>query len=151
MSGYSELLKDPRWQEKRREIIQRDYGFCTDCHGQGGELHVHHLYYKSGLAPWEYPNSAYITLCKFCHKVEHDRFLSYVGPDRDFSLKKEGFRAKDFEDMCYSAILVAASINPESSILRIAREGVARRKKNFEDYVSRMAAYPDVELPSRWV
>ncbi len=34
-------------------------------------LHVHHLYYKVGLKPWEYENEALITLCWKCHEETH--------------------------------------------------------------------------------
>jgi len=34
-------------------------------------LHVHHKYYKYGLLPWEYPDSALITLCWPCHESLH--------------------------------------------------------------------------------
>ncbi|OYU56916.1 MAG: hypothetical protein CFE25_06740 [Chitinophagaceae bacterium BSSC1] len=34
-------------------------------------MHVHHLYYKVGLKPWEYDNDALITLCWKCHEEIH--------------------------------------------------------------------------------
>ncbi|MEJ8803423.1 hypothetical protein [Pontibacter sp. H249] len=34
-------------------------------------LHVHHKYYQSGLAPWEYPDDALLTLCLVCHENLH--------------------------------------------------------------------------------
>jgi hypothetical protein len=34
-------------------------------------LHVHHLYYKVGLNPWEYDDDALITLCWKCHEEIH--------------------------------------------------------------------------------
>ena len=67
-------------------------------------MHVHHLYYESGLMPWEYPDSALITLCPYCHRIEHERFDQYIGPERDFLLRKEGFRAKDYEDLVFEMV-----------------------------------------------
>lgn len=67
MSTYSELLKDPRWQKKRLEILQLDHWQCRKCNDKNNTLHVHHLYYIKGNNPWEYENDALITLCEDCH------------------------------------------------------------------------------------
>lgn len=73
--GYSDDLKDWKWQEKRAEIIERDDAHCRSCNFYGGDspqigeiLHVHHIIYKKGLKPWEYNNDDLITLCDKCHK-----------------------------------------------------------------------------------
>lgn len=68
--SYSEKLKDPRWQKKRLEILQRDNWTCTSCGGTKTTLHVHHKYYTYGNEPWEYNNNVLITLCEHCHKSE---------------------------------------------------------------------------------
>ncbi|HLP50593.1 MAG TPA: hypothetical protein VK154_06885 [Chitinophagales bacterium] len=34
-------------------------------------LHVHHLYYSKGYLPWEYPDSALVTLCEAHHRELH--------------------------------------------------------------------------------
>lgn len=34
-------------------------------------LHVHHKYYTLNALPWEYPDSALITLCNWCHWEFH--------------------------------------------------------------------------------
>jgi hypothetical protein len=68
MSVYSEKYRDPRWQRKRLEIMQRD-GFC--CKGCGSEvktLNVHHGYYEQGLDPWDYASDTLWTLCEKCHE-----------------------------------------------------------------------------------
>jgi hypothetical protein len=67
--SYSELLKDPHWQKKRLEILQRDEFKCRSCNDDISTLHVHHLRYDSKLLPWEYDNDDLITLCESCHKV----------------------------------------------------------------------------------
>lgn len=64
---YSEQLKDPRWQKKRLEIMQRDEFFCHSCSDNQGTLNVHHLSYKKNYNLWDYDNSDLITLCEFCH------------------------------------------------------------------------------------
>jgi hypothetical protein len=68
MSNYSELLKDPRWQKKRLEILSRDGWRCRECYAKDKTLHVHHQYYISGNSPWEYDDITLITLCMDCHE-----------------------------------------------------------------------------------
>lgn len=70
MSKYSELLKDPRWQRKRLEILQRDNWTCRQCGSTEDTLHVHHHYYEKGKKPWEYDDRILITLCEGCHYLE---------------------------------------------------------------------------------
>lgn len=71
--SYAELLKDPRWQKKRLEILERDHWACFRCDDKETTLHVHHKYYERGFMPWEYPDAAYVTLCERCH--EHVEFV----------------------------------------------------------------------------
>lgn len=70
-SNYAKKLLDPRWQRRKTEILQRDDFTCQDCSGRDETLHVHHKYYTWGKQPWEYPDSALITLCETCHKRRH--------------------------------------------------------------------------------
>lgn len=65
--SYSEKLKDPRWQRKRLEILQRDDFQCTCCGDTKSEIHVHHSYYEFGKEIWEYDDSTLFTLCSECH------------------------------------------------------------------------------------
>ena len=71
---YSELLKDPRWQKKRLEILQRDNFRCQSCMENEKQLHVHHICNEEDLLPWEYKNTDLITLCEECHKTWHFTF-----------------------------------------------------------------------------
>ncbi len=65
---YAEKLRDPRWQKKRLQILERDKWRCKACHSADKNLQVHHLYYAR-LDPWEYPDHVYQTLCDDCHGV----------------------------------------------------------------------------------
>lgn len=65
--SYSDLLKDPRWQRKRLEILERDEWMCQNCGTETVTLHVHHGYYAKGRKPWEYENESLRTLCEDCH------------------------------------------------------------------------------------
>lgn len=70
---YQEMLRCPEWKEKRTEIYKRDKHACQHCGKKKTEIHVHHLQYHYGFAPWEYQNEEMITLCKRCHEIEHDK------------------------------------------------------------------------------
>jgi hypothetical protein len=67
---YSEKLKDPRWQKKRLEILQRDNWTCQQCCDTESTLHVHHRRYLPGKEPWDIPNEYLVTLCESCHEFE---------------------------------------------------------------------------------
>lgn len=71
--SYSDKLKDPRWQRKRLEVLQRANWTCECCErnleeGNDAELHVHHRWYNYGKEPWEYPDECFSALCKPCHE-----------------------------------------------------------------------------------
>lgn len=75
--SYSDLLKEPEWQEKRQEILKRDNYKCCYC-GSTDKLCVHHKYYlqypnHEKVKPWNYPDDALITLCNKCHYKIHKR------------------------------------------------------------------------------
>ena len=65
---YSEKLKDPRWQRKRLEIMERDNFQCRFCDDNEKTLNVHHGYYEKGLDPWEYKENTLYTICIECHE-----------------------------------------------------------------------------------
>jgi len=71
MKKYFDLLKNPKWLRKRKNIILRDGGKCTKCRSKIN-LQVHHIYYYTDKPdPWLYPNKYLITLCDNCHKDYH--------------------------------------------------------------------------------
>ena len=78
-ASYADKLKDPRWKKKRLEIMERDGWKCQFCYESEETLAVHHKYYVSGRAPWDYPDDCYVTLCEFHHKNIHKRLN-----DRDY-------------------------------------------------------------------
>lgn len=115
-TDYELKLEDHRWLIKRMEILERDLSVCADCYATESIMHVHHLYYIFGHEPWEYPDEAFVTLCEGCHQEEHERWNRYEGPERPLHLKKLGFRAKDFENLCFS--LFAEKIGMSSATVR---------------------------------
>ena len=74
---YSEQLKDPRWQRKRLEILQRDNFTCIWCGEHGGKLNADHI------KPFaQYPELRFAidngrTLCLPCHKTT-DSYLKNI-------------------------------------------------------------------------
>lgn len=67
---YSEKRKDPRWQKKRLEVMERDEWTCQQCFGSETTLNVHHRWYERGHDPWDYPDECFLTLCEDCHGNE---------------------------------------------------------------------------------
>lgn len=68
---YSEKLKDPRWQKKRLEVLERDKWKCCDCDGAEKTLQVHHCFYEKG-DPWETDVEFLTTLCEDCHESRQE-------------------------------------------------------------------------------
>lgn len=66
VSNYSDKLKDPRWQRKRLEIMQRDKFSCCMCGDGNKTLNVHHRVYSNN--PWEADPDNLITLGEDCHE-----------------------------------------------------------------------------------
>ena len=74
---YADKLKDPRWQQRRLRILERDYWTCRQCGEASKHLHVHHRYYVPGKEPWEAPDEALMTLCEDCHKGVHNMTIMH--------------------------------------------------------------------------
>lgn len=71
MSEFFEAYKDPRWQRKRLEIMQREDFACERCGSKEETLNVHHAFYRKGKKPWEYESSILHCLCESCHNEAH--------------------------------------------------------------------------------
>lgn len=64
--------RNTNWFSFAEKIKQRDNYKCVKCGRSNIVLQVHHLQYKTDLNIWEYPMSDCVTLCKYCHAVEHN-------------------------------------------------------------------------------
>lgn len=71
MKSYGELLRDPRWQEKRLRVMDRAGFICEECGSAERTLNVHHTYYERGKMPWDYPEESLRCLCEPCHELSH--------------------------------------------------------------------------------
>lgn len=69
-AAYRTLLRDPRWQQTRLRVFERDHWTCQGCGATTRTLHVHHRWYQAGVLPWAYPDTCYVTVCLACHKAQ---------------------------------------------------------------------------------
>jgi hypothetical protein len=97
-NSYAQKLKDPRWQKKRLEILERDGWTCQCCGSDTKDpveedkyLVVHHFQYN--FEPWDSEDEDLVTLCNSCHADFHElksginsKLFSNVG---DLEAKKE--------------------------------------------------------------
>lgn len=69
--SYYEKLKDPRWQKRRLEIMDRAKFACEKCFAADKTLNVHHALYRKGADPWDYADGELQCLCEDCHEQTH--------------------------------------------------------------------------------
>ena len=140
---YYEQLKDPRWQKKRLEILERDGWQCQACGAKEQTLHVHHKAYQNGKKPWEYGDHCLVTLCEACHKANRDvieesqRWICRLKP-------AEAFWINDQINEALEVHKTVADDSHEISIVRLSRimlalaitrrvHRAANRDDNFAD------------------
>lgn len=64
---YTEKLKNPKWQKRRLEILDRDNWECQLCGDKETEFHVHHKIYNK--EPWDALDEHLTSYCKHCHFI----------------------------------------------------------------------------------
>lgn len=89
---YAGKLKDSRWLEKRKEVLELDGNRCRRCLTKQN-LQVHHKVYISGAEPWQYPDEFLITLCADCHKKEEEYKIKTKGLLDELSAKGISYSA----------------------------------------------------------
>lgn len=82
---YSEKLRDPRWQKKRLEVMNRDSFTCLACNDKESTLNVHHKQYHGD--PWEAPMDSLETLCEECHGARTKINKDFMALDTNEALK----------------------------------------------------------------
>jgi hypothetical protein len=73
-TDYWRKLQDPRWQQKRLQVMSNQGWRCQNCGAtelNGVPFTVHHRYYVSKREPWNYPSGCYLLLCDPCHENDH--------------------------------------------------------------------------------
>ena len=68
---YAELLKNPQWQKRRLQMLEKADWRCVECGAEEQQLHVHHKRYIAGAKPWEYGDEDLVVLCEQCHEKAH--------------------------------------------------------------------------------
>lgn len=140
--SYAEMLKDPRWQKRKTEILNRENFTCQLCGDTKNTLHVHHKYYLDNHKPWEYNNDALVSLCEHCHQ------RMYTKPNTD--IVKIGdvylYCHSDFDDylMCFDidyikeVIYLAGMDNGSGSdsfwVFKFSYEGFRRECRLCENF-----------------
>jgi hypothetical protein len=109
---YSEKLKDPRWQKKRLEVLQRDNFTCLLCGDNETELHVHHKEYLNGHQPWGYELTNFATYCKHCHSA-----VEYISARHQYEFVKGNKRITGIEDIVMLLILLVKDGKPHVAVV----------------------------------
>ena len=90
--NYRALLRDPRWQRKRLEVMRRADFRCEDCGSERRTLNVHHERYD-GL-PWEARDEDLACLCESCHRRRHELQRIGLPSAEDIDLETQIARAE---------------------------------------------------------
>lgn len=92
------LYRDPRWQQLRLRVFERDNFTCRMCESTTKPLSAHHLYYLDDRAPWDYPIQAFLTLCEECHACESEELKVEIHTFV-LVLRQCGFMARNFNEI----------------------------------------------------
>lgn len=111
---YLEKLKDPRWQRKRLEVLDRAEFRCEVCMDSEATLHVHHKAYFKGREPWEYDADQLSAICENCHAEHHDTEEPYVLAGSYLPVDGPGSRG----DAAALALGFGASVGNENKVLK---------------------------------
>jgi hypothetical protein len=132
--SYSEKLKDPQWQRKRLEILERDNFTCQGCQSTTKTLHIHHEYYVKDREPWNYPDFCYVTLCEDCHKFSHFNQALF---ERNYGDLCRIGPADVIEDLCgLIAFTIHGQQTPPETVYQALRRALIRVAKDYEAEVS---------------
>ena len=153
MKTYLEKLKDPRWQRKRLEIMQRDEFSCNFCGDDSATLNVHHCYYGKNRNPWDYSNDHLITLCEACHKhveeQKEDILKAMNWPVGIDSMHMLATQCHGRPFMAAAAITAVSDIRPErgqfSRMLKTCQEVVDFLKEKIELLQEKIEAGYDLD------
>lgn len=145
---YIEKLKDPRWQRKRLEVLQRDEFTCVVCQATENQLHVHHRQYRKGADPWDYNDGNFVTLCDDCHQVVKDvqEFVSLVaGFDPSITAMRQCMEMlRTCQHIEFCTVLSIMRRNPKyvTKFYKMCRKDFSRQKEPEPD----LDPSPDPEM-----
>lgn len=122
MATYGEKLKDPRWQRRRLEVLERREWRCEDCKKVDKQLQVHHKEYVPKWEPWDYPDTMLVVLCEACHAKAHQ----VSAPPEFLLLKlpngKSPRLTADGRIAIYDAIAAVGYSNPRDILKKLTEE-----------------------------
>lgn len=144
-SKYAEKLRDPRWQKKRLEIMQRDEFTCQACDSKEKTLNVHHCYYKKGADPWDYENESLVTLCEECHESEKVGRES-AESDLLLILRQFGFLTDDLNNIS-NGVINREDRNPRA--LSLLMSMICERQYVFDGALKAFNEYN--AMPDAWL
>jgi len=76
MSDFSDMFRDPRWLERKEELLEAAGRLCEDCGPDASDtddVDVHVCYYPKNKSVWQFPTQALKVLCK-SHMAKRQRF-----------------------------------------------------------------------------
>ncbi|MEE9374531.1 MAG: hypothetical protein V3V00_15860 [Saprospiraceae bacterium] len=117
---WSEQYKDPKWQKKRLEILERDGWKCKNCLSKEKTLHVHHISYDYNKKVWDYHNCRLVSLCDDCHKREH-LFMKDAYKNLEIALELKNYIALDIVK------LVCATLRHKDELIEFISDLEKRR------------------------
>ena len=74
---YSAKLKDPRWLNRRRDVLRKANYTCQSCRMGDRQLEIHHNFYDHSREPWEYRDEELKCLCTACHTGFHEQLTIF--------------------------------------------------------------------------
>lgn len=93
---YIIFKEQKEWLKKKPWLLKKE---CEMCLEKTSDLDVYHTYYNINKLPWEYPDRAYITLCKECEqsrKLPKIKGLAKIR--KEYLNVLEEFRLKQIEE-----------------------------------------------------
>ncbi len=151
-NAYAAKFKDPRWQRKRLEVLERDDWQCKDCGSKSDTLNVHHLYYHFGSDPWDYPDFALVTLCEDCHGLQ-ECYRRESQLDLPISLAYKGFLNSDMA--AFIALLNEADDLGNPTLFLLTLRWFIHQQpffsQQFVDYCDQRTLCPEEEEFVNWI
>jgi hypothetical protein len=131
---YYEKLKDPRWQKKRLEVMQKNDFNCEICGDGESTLNVHHKEYLKDLEPWEYNIYQLACICQSCHEEQHNQFdllkwvCSYARLDGPQNRTELAYLLAGYIGMPYEGVLSVSCMDDNRFLRNPFKSGVTANK-----------------------
>lgn len=139
---YSSHFKDPRWQQFRLRVFERDGFKCRLCESGSKQLNAHHDYYIAKRMPWQYPLGCVKTLCEDCHKETHESSIEDSDNNEweeweyviDISLNSLAGESIGVSILCYSEMTMECKSN---ELVDAIVHGLDKQDPAFTELLSR--------------